>query len=301
MVARQRGYLAAAVVGGQFVATEAAKLPRVARLALESRNSTRIPAKHPPLMSPDILAAVRALNVEMRTYDIDVDAFEAHVAEVGYPPNYAAGPIDEGGARDEKLLEYFVSLDLLELHPDEVVIDVASEWSIFPQVAHQLTGATIYQQDLIYPPGVHGNQIGGSAARMPIADGFADKLVAHNAFEHFEGTADSDFMSEAWRILRPGGRLCILPLFMSDHFVILSDPLVNRRGVVWDSGATVVELPWWHNRFGRMYDAQALRRRVLEPAQAFKQTIYHVTNPFAVHPDASLHFALVLEKPAATD
>lgn len=294
MVARQDGVLAAALVGSQFVASEAAKLPRFARMTLAS-NGVR--TAHPPLTSERIVANLRGLGLEMRPYRIDVPAFHAHLASVRYPKWYAAGSIDEGGNREEKLLEYFVSLDLLEPRREDVIIDVASEWSIFPEVVRKLTGATVYQQDLIYPPGVHGYRIGGSAAHLPIPDEFADMLVLHNAFEHFEGTADSDFIREAWRVLRPGGVLCILPLFMSERFSVMSDPLMDRRGVTWDAGAEVVEIPWWHNRFGRLYDAEALQSRVLAPGAAFDQLVYQVVNPYEVHPSVCMHFILVLYKP----
>jgi SAM-dependent methyltransferase len=296
MVARQEGVVAAAVVGSQFVATEAAKLPRYARM---TRGSGGLKVAHPPLISERILTDLDGLGVPVRPYRIDVPAFHEHLASARYPKMYAAGSIDEGGNREEKLLEYFVSLDLLKPQRDHVMIDVASEWSIFPDVVRKRTGATVYQQDLIYPPGVRGYRIGGSAAHLPIPDNFADMLVLHNAFEHFEGTADSDFIREAWRILRPGGVLCILPLFMSERFSVMSDPLVDRRGVVWDPGAEVVEIPWWHNRFGRLYDAAALRTRVLEPGRSFDQLIYHVVNPYEVHPSICLHFILLLSKPAS--
>ncbi|MBV8713479.1 MAG: methyltransferase type 11, partial [Chloroflexi bacterium] len=116
-------------------------------------------------------------------------------------------------------------------------------------------------------------------------------------FEHFEGTADSDFIREAWRVLRPGGVLCILPLFMSERFSVMSDPLVDRRGITWDAGAEVVEIPWWHNRFGRLYDAEALQSRVLAPGAAFDRLVYQVVNPYEVHPSVCMHFILVLYKP----
>jgi SAM-dependent methyltransferase len=295
MVARQRGYLEAAAVGSQFVVGEALKLPRAAGFVLEGRAAP----EHPALVSDAITSAIYDLGVEVRPYTIDPAKFEAHLARAAYPRNYAAGGIDAGGTREQKLLEYFVSLELLDVRRGDVVIDVASEWSIFPQVARELTGAIVYAQDLIYPPGVQGDHIGGSAADMPVPDSFADRLVLHNAFEHFEGTADSDFIYEAWRVLRPGGRLCILPLFMSERFAILSDPLVDRRGVTWDPGAEVIELPWWHNRFGRLYDAATLKRRVLDPGAPFRQAIYRVLNPHVAHPRASLHYALVLDKPQA--
>jgi SAM-dependent methyltransferase len=298
MVARQQGVLAAAMVGSQFVATEAAKLPRAARRALQARSHPQPHREHPPLISDAIVDDLRAQGIEMRDYRIDVAGFRRHLAAVGYPANYAAGNLDEGGAREEKLLEYFVSLDLLDVRREDVIVDVASEYSIFAQVARRHTGATVYQQDLIYPAGVHGQRIGGSAAHIPVPDDFADKLVLHNAFEHFEGDADSDFIREAWRVLRPGGVLCILPLFMSDRFAVITDPLVDRTGVVWDAGTDVVEIPWWHVRFARLYDGAHLKQRVLDPGAQFRQVLYHVVNPREVHPRISLHFALMMFKDA---
>ena len=293
MVARQRGYVAAAAVGSQFVVDEAAKLPRVLEWSLRSRRTV----DHPPLMSDRILQEMRALGVPMPTYAVDVDAFRRHVSECGYPANYAAGSLDEGGVRQQKLLEYFASLHILAPAPGDVMIDVASEWSMFPEVAHRLTGATVYRQDMIYPPGLHGYWIGGSAAHLPLPDEFADLLVSHNAFEHFEGTADSDFIREAWRVLRPGGRLCVLPLFVSDRIYNMTDPLVDQRGVQWDPEAVIVPVPWWHNRFGRFYDAAGVATRVLKPGARFQQTIYHIVNAREVHPAISLYFALLLRKP----
>jgi SAM-dependent methyltransferase len=295
MVARQRGYVAAGAAGSRFVIAEVAKLPKFALLA--SAGGRRVQT-HPTMYSNEIVDALATLGVEMRAYRIDVDAFRRHVVACNYPRNYGAGPLDEGGVREQKLLEYFVSLDLLSVRPSDLVIDVASEWSIFPDVLRELSAATVYRQDLIYPPGINGNRVGGSAARMPVAGEFADKLVLHNAFEHFERSADFDFIAEAWRVLKPGGTLCILPLFVSDEYTILTDPLVDRRGIVWDEGARVVEVPGWHNRFGRFYDASALRRRVLIPASGFSTTIYHFVNVKDVHPRAHLHFALVMRKPA---
>jgi SAM-dependent methyltransferase len=206
--------------------------------------------------------------------------------------------MNKGGLRDKKLLEYFVSLELLDVQKTDVVIDVASEWSIFPEVLRKLTGAVVYQQDLIYPPGIHDYRIGGNAALMPLPDNFADKLVLHNAYEHFEGNADTEFIIEAWRVLKPGGVLCILPLYVAEKYHILTDPLVNRRGIVWDEGAQIVERPWWHNRFGRFYDPKSLDRRVLTTAKniGFQATIYHVTNIKEVLDQSEMHFALIMRK-----
>ena len=299
MVARQRGYGAAAVIGSKFALTEMAKLPLLIRLALQRRNGSRPRTPSPVLYSSKLLTRLSALPVEVKTISISADAFHSHVARCNYPKHYAAGPMDQGGFRDKKLLEYFVSLELLDVQQGEVVLDVASEWSIFPDVLRKLTGAIVYQQDLIYPPGIHGYRIGGNAAHMPLPGGFADKLVLHNAFEHFEGNADTEFVREAWRVLKPGAALCILPLYLAEEYHILTDPLVNRRGVVWDEGAKVIERPWWHNRFGRFYDIKSLDQRVLTEANniGFKPTIYHITNIKEVLAQSDMHFVLMLRKP----
>jgi SAM-dependent methyltransferase len=298
MVARQQGYRAAALIGSQFAATEIAKLPRLLRRGLRYKNNIGT-SKNPVLYSPHLLTRLPLLHADIQTLSISRDAFHSHVSRCKYPKNYAAGPIANGGLRDKKLLEYFVSLELLEVQAGDVVIDVASEWSIFPDVLHDLTGAIVYRQDLIYPAGIHGYRIGGSAAHMPVTDGFASKMVLHNAFEHFEGNADTEFILEAWRVLKPGGLLCILPLYLAEEYHILTDPLVNRRGVVWDEGAQIIERPWWHNRFGRFYDTTSLNERVLSIAKSigFTPIIYHIPNIKDVLAQSDMHFVLMMRKP----
>jgi SAM-dependent methyltransferase len=300
MVARQQGYAKGVAVSLRFLARETAKLPKFMMLARPAHPGARAVVTSPTVYSDNLVAAIGRLKVDLKPAMIDAKAFQEHVESQRYPRYYAAGPVAQGGAREKKLLEYFLSLELLEPQASHVIIDVASEWSIFPEVVRKLTGATVYQQDLIYPPGLHGNRIGGNAAQMPVPDAFAHSLVLHNAFEHFEGTADTDFISEAWRVLKPGGKLCILPLFMSEQYSMMSDPLVDRRGLRWDEGARVVEKPWFRNRFGRYYDAAALESRVLAPARraGFEATIYHYLNVREVVPQSRLHFALLLVKPA---
>ena len=296
-MARRDGYRAAGGVAVRLLATELRKLPRLPRVVVSARSSAS--GEHPTGYSEAILESLKQLPVEFRPYVIDSNKFQSHVRSFGYPRAYAAGPLDEGGNRENKLLEYFTSLEILDVQPREVIIDVASEYSIFPAVARQTYEAILFRQDLIYPPGIHGDRIGGDAAAMPVSDQFADALVLHNSFEHFEGSTDSDFVAESWRVLKPGGAVFIVPLFVSERHTIISDPLTGRRGVVWDPEARVVELPGWHNRFGRFYDAPALEKRVLSLARArgFELEILHFANVRDVHPRATTHFALVMRKP----
>ena len=101
---------------------------------------------------------------------------------------------------------------------------------------------------------------------MPLPAGSVDKLFLHNSFEHFEGDIDTGFVREAWRVLRPGGGLCVVPLYLSARHQIVTDPLVDRSGIEWDPDAEVVERIGHRNRFGRFYSAETLAERVLRPA-----------------------------------
>ena len=113
---------------------------------------------------------------------------------------------------------------------------------------------------------------------MDVPDAFADKLFLHNSFEHFEGDADTGFVREAWRVLKPGGRVCIVPLYLSTRHQILTDPFVDRRGVVWDPDAEVVERPATTTGSGGSTACRSSPKRVLEPASAvgFEPHLHHV-------------------------
>ncbi len=92
-----------------------------------------------------------------------------------------------------------------------------------------------------------------------------------------------------------------MPLFVTEEYSIVTDPLTDRRGITWDPGARVVELPGWHNRFGRFYSAPVLERRVLAPARqlGYDIELLHFVNIKDVHPKAMIYFALLMRKPEA--
>ena len=132
---------------------------------------------------------------------------------------------------------------------------------------------------------------------MPLPDGFCTKMALHCSFEHFEGDADSGFIQEAARVLRPGGRLCILPLYLAPRYTILTD--LQALSSVADFPREDAVVAWskgWRNRFGRQYDVPHLNRRVRDFAQGFKLVIHEVTNAKEIHPSCYLRFCLMLER-----
>jgi len=255
---------------------------------------------------PEILRQLAERGLDVEEFALDQDAFVEHLGAFRYPRFYAGGPIAKGGFRESKILEYFVSLKLLPVPPGDVVIDVASERSVFPEMVNEMFGAQVYRQDLIYPPGLAGDKIGGSAAAMPVPAAFAHKLFLHNSFEHFEGSIDTEFIAEAWRVLKPGGAVCIVPLYLSARHQIVTDPLLDIQDVAWDSGAEIVPKTGYRSRFGRFYSAEALAKRVLEPAGecGFRYEICHFGGADQAAGDPisrayrGLRFGLTLTKPS---
>jgi len=231
-------------------------------------------------------------DVELREYVADAQRYRQWLAEARYSSfAYIVN-------RTEKFLEHQVSFDLLALPPSSLVIDVASCRSPFPDILRR-RGHRVIAQDLDFEPGLHEEKLGGSAAEMALPDASVDGMTLHCSFEHFEGVADTGFVREAARVLRPGGRVVILPLYMHEQFINMTDPIFAPP-VDGDSGATQVAVFGYANRFGRHYDVAALRSRVIEPAVArgLAPVLYRIRNQASISPRIYLNFALVLAKPA---
>jgi SAM-dependent methyltransferase len=189
-----------------------------------------------------------------------------------------------------KLLEYYISYTWLGLGPSDVFMDVASQDCPFAFFVQQTIGCRVYRQDLYYlPPGVHEADIGGDATALPFPDGALSKLALHNSFEHFEGDADVRFIAEAARVLRPGGKMCIVPLFVGPAYRINTEGgWIDEHGQkhLWGVGA----------RFSRLYDPPMLETRVLQHCRDFDVRMYLVENAPELDPACSVRYFLLLDR-----
>lgn len=182
---------------------------------------------------------------------------------------------------------------------DSTYIDIASAGkSSYWEVVNLLAKTpNLYYQDLGFPLGIHGNQIGGSAADLPFNDSSVDAMTLHCSFEHFEGDADTEFVKEAGRVLKTRGKVCILPLYMGEYPFILNDP-AWAFNLSTDSGTVKHFFPRWGERHGRFYSPETLLHRIIEPAQSaglFPRVTYF-QNITKLDPSCYMHFGLILEK-----
>lgn len=202
----------------------------------------------------------------------------------------------------EKALEHYVSFLLLDLPPGGTVVDVGSCRSVVPGLLRRIFRVRCFEQDLEYPAGVNGDRIGSNADAIPLPAGSVDGMTLHCTFEHFEQQADTGFVQECARLLKPGGRTVILPLYLNrNHCNVTGETDEKKRETFgWDAEAEhFCVIPEWQNRFGRHYSAEAFLQRVHGPAKAagLQPRLIRVQHWDSIHPLLWLRWVLVLEQP----
>lgn len=170
----------------------------------------------------------------------------------------------------DKVLEYAASMKILQLTPDTILMDCAGGFGEYAAAAKTLRGLhTVYCLDAMElksrDDGVR--RLVGDVSDIPMPDESVDAISCHHSFEHFQGNGDRDFLKEVARVLKPGGRACILPFFLCNEYAEIR----NVRGqTVFDPKAKSIydpfgTFPGWgpFERFARVYDQKAVSERLL--------------------------------------
>jgi hypothetical protein len=170
----------------------------------------------------------------------------------------------------KKLLELYVSYRLLNVMPEDVYLDAAGgQFSYASRVACRKK----IIQDLRISAKLksfHGplvDYIESSSAAIPLPDQSVNSISCHHSFEHFQGTADMDFFDEVQRLLAPGGRCVILPIFFSQSPLLLTD---KKTFSFWEEeGERLIDetgtLPGGagSGHFARIYSPESFQRRIV--------------------------------------
>jgi hypothetical protein len=124
-----------------------------------------------------------------------------------------------------KMFEHFWSIYLSPISEDFNVLDVASGNSPFCKIIQNFFPCDkTFKQDQQYSEDTKNGILGGDAAQMNIVDNCVDNIYLHNSWEHFEGTSDCDFLTEASRILCNGGKIVITPIFLAENTYQVTSP-----------------------------------------------------------------------------
>jgi len=239
-----------------------------------------------------ILAAAEQCGKSLTPLDVNSADYADYYQQAEYDSRY---PEYYAGNRPEKTLEHFLSIQLLQIQPQDVFVDLASEHSPLPEIVRRLIGCPSYSQDIMYPEGVHGHQIGGDACAMPVPDGFATKAALTCSLEHFEGDADYRLFKELARVLAPGGKVCVVPFYLYHEPAVQTDPTYSAvHAVPFDADARIFATEGWGNRHGRFYSPRSFLERIADPAaEMFTFDSFWIRNATEVHPSNYVRFALV--------
>jgi Methyltransferase domain len=225
---------------------------------------------------PDELAQIeqdlKDLGVVVHDLAPSLASLDTFVNRDLFPSDYHGGR--NGGVWREKLLEHWLSADLLRLFdcaPDDIFVDVAAAASPWVRILRETQGLNAHAIDLA--------EIGyayrdlpyyriENATRTSFTDASVKGAALHCAFEMFVGEDDSNFVTELARILAPGGKAVILPLYMHTHHCAYSSPEYFGKDYPDKEATAYVRLDARGIPSSRKYDASALKRRILDHVES---------------------------------
>ncbi len=235
-------------------------------------------------------------------YRVDLTAYAAFKQRMGFPADYHGGP--GGGVFEEKLLEHFIAWDLLGLQHHAArwpYVDIAGASSPWARLL-RAQGLDAWSIDLAPHPSLAGlpYYLKGDATASPFEAGSIGSASLQCAYEMFAGDADTRLLADLARILKPGGRVVIAPLYMHLQACYYQSPEHYGRPVG-DAGAhRTVRRDAWDVAASRKYSAATLQQRVWRPALAagLQPGLQVLRNAAEVGPGVYLHFILTLAKEA---
>ena len=239
-------------------------------------------------------------GITPKTYMVDNKKYGDYINRARYPRTYS---YSYGDSFVEKTLEHFLSFNFSTLDNNSVVIDIANAGSPFPEIIHNIVGCKVFSNDLKFSKGVieltdWHTQIGGSACHLPVPQNSFDLMVLHCALEMFEGNDDIDLIKEASRVLREGGKIVIVPLYMNETYHILRDPKNPRKDLpAIDEGAKLIYQKNFHGvAFARFYSVKALYERLVKNAISMEFAVYKVVNAKEIDEKCYISWIGVFEK-----
>lgn len=242
------------------------------------------------------------LSIAVADYAPPQDRFQRFQQEAWFPVHYHGGRAS--GVWDEKLLEHWIAGELLDLEhwsPDDVYVDIAACNSPWAKVLRERRGLSAYAIDLA--------PVGAAFANLPYyrsedatLTNFADASVRgaslQCAYEMFQGDHDQLLIKELARILRPGGKVIILPLYMHTHYCAYATPEYFGKGYADAEAKEYIRMDCYGVPSSRKYDAHRLKERVLDHIQqaGLSYRLHVLRNKAALGTGIYCHFILEIER-----
>lgn len=237
----------------------------------------------------------RLKDIEIKLLDLDSREYEKWV--LSFFPQYEN---IFGEIKNKKLIEFFITYSLLNITKDDVYVDVAGGQHTYVK---KLQCKKKYLQDFIITEKIKegiGNDVfylEGNASCIDLKTASVTKISMHHSFEHFQENSDILFIKEIQRLLDVNGRCCIVPIFISNKYVELTDKLTFKRKFdlksirIIDPTATIAGGDSCGN-YARIYDLESFQCRIIDQIDhsMFSLTLYEIKMDGKPVPDLKLKY-----------
>lgn len=243
-----------------------------------------------------------AAGVEVLDFSPSPEDFGRFKSDNWFPPGYHGGR--NSGVWDEKLLEHWISYTLLDLpayDPTDVFVDIAAAGSPWARELRRRLGIAAFANDLGPVPFDYralDYYRSEDATNSAFEAGSVRGAALHCAFEMFVGEHDKLMIDELARILEPGGKAIVLPLYMHTHPCAYASPEYFGKGYA-DAGATeYVRFEVSNIPSSRKYDAVTLQDRVLDRIRSngMSYRLHALRNKESLGDGIYCHFILEIMK-----
>lgn len=256
--------------------------------------------------TPNELATIEqdliSLNVKINSYAPSPELFKVFQTQKWFPTDYHGGL--KSGVWEEKLLEHWIAsqmLDLMNFGRTDIYVDIAAAGSPWAKNLRERKGIEAYAIDLC-ETGESYRHIPYYRVEEATQTTFKDASVTaaslHCAFEMFMKDDDTLLIHEIARILKPGGKVVILPLYLHTHYCAYSTSEYYGKGYSDPAAKEYVRLDCSGVPSSRKYDAKTLKKRVLSPIEAvgMHYRLHALRNKTEFGSNIYCHFILEIEK-----
>ena len=243
---------------------------------------------------------LREMGILCHDFLPDVSEFEEFIRLNGFPPNYHGGTKSE--VYREKLLEHFVAWKFLSLDKScyTPYVDIAaggSPWALFLRNR----GIDACAIDISISPEFISEScyLRQDATKTDFGNGSVGGASLQCAYEMFSENQDVTFLQELGRILKPGGRAVISPLYT--HTRACYYQTQEYYGKVYGDydAKRYIRRDCWGVPLSRKYCPNTLKSRVWDSAlnAGLQPSLHVLRNKSEMGNGIYLHFILVIDKP----
>lgn len=248
-----------------------------------------------------IESRLSGMGVTCADYRVDAARLASFRSRFVFPDDYYGGP--NSPVFDEKLLEHFVAWELIGIDAMPVqrsYVDIAGASSPWAHLLRE-QGVDAYSVDLKPDPAYAGLAYyqRADATAMPFADGSMGGASLQCAYEMFLGDADMRLLPELARVLAPGSRAVVLPLYMHVQPCYYQSPEHYGKPFGDDGAVRYLRRETWDIHSSRKYSPRTFVDRVWRPALAagLVPAVLVLRNRGELGRGIYLHFVLTLDKP----